>query len=93
MKLNLAAFALAFGIWWGAGVFVLTWWLVWSGAEPGSVSLLEGWYPGYALTPLGSVIGLAWGFACGTLCGGILAWLYNVLVARLGAEVAERKLT
>jgi len=61
MELNLPAFALAFGIWWGVGVFILAWWLIWTGAEPGSESLLENWYPGYALTPIGSVIGLAWG--------------------------------
>ena len=28
MKLNLGAFALAFGIWWGVGIFIATWWLI-----------------------------------------------------------------
>ena len=87
MKLNLVAFALAFGLWWGGGLFIATWWLIGSGAEPGATNLLESLYIGYAVTPLGSVVGFAWGFVCGAICGGILAWLYNVLSARLGTPI------
>jgi hypothetical protein len=28
MKLNTGAFALAFGVWWGGGIFIATWWLI-----------------------------------------------------------------
>jgi hypothetical protein len=28
MKLNTGAFALTFGVWWGAGIFIATWWLI-----------------------------------------------------------------
>jgi hypothetical protein len=27
MKLNIGAFAVAFGVWWG-GIFIATWWLI-----------------------------------------------------------------
>lgn len=83
MKLNIAAFALAFGIWWGVGVFIATWWLIAMGGE--APMLLDHFYYGYSVTPLGSVVGLVWGFICGTICGGILAWLYNILSERVGS--------
>jgi len=87
MKLNIAAFALAFGIWWSVGVFIVTWWLIATGgAEPPTGMFLDRFYIGYSLTPAGSLIGFAWAFVCGTICGGILAWLYNILCARIGAE-------
>jgi hypothetical protein len=86
MKLNIGAFALAFGIWWGAGVFIATWWLIAAGAEPTADVFINRFYPGYSITPVGSVVGLIWGFICGTICGGILAWLYNALCARIGAK-------
>jgi hypothetical protein len=86
MKLNIGAFALAFGIWWGVGLFVASWWLIIAGVEPSAAMFIENFYIGYSATPLGSMFGLIWGFVCGTICGGILAWLYNVLCEWLGAE-------
>jgi hypothetical protein len=47
---------------------------------------LDQFYYGYGLTPIGSLVGLVWGFICGAICGGILAWLYNFLAERIGAE-------
>jgi hypothetical protein len=86
MKLNIGAFALAFGIWWGVGVFIATWWLIIAGVKPTTPMFFEHFYIGYGVTPLGSLLGLIWGFVCGTICGGILAWLYNTLSERIGAE-------
>ena len=85
MKLNIGAFALAFGIWWGVGIFIATWWLIVTGAEPSAGMLIDRFYIGYSITPVGTLVGLIWGFICGTICGGILAWLYNVLCERVGA--------
>lgn len=85
MKLNIPAFALAFGIWWGVGVFVVTWWLIAAGVEPSDGMFLDRVYIGYHLTAAGSLVGLAWGLVCGTICGGILAWLYNALCERIGS--------
>lgn len=83
MKFNVGAFALAFGLWWGVGMFIMTWWLIWFGTGA-PLPVLSQVYIGYTVTPVGSLIGLAWGFFCGLICGGIFAWLYNFLTAWLG---------
>ncbi len=94
MKLNVPAFALAFALWWGGSVFFLTWWVILSGgADPGP-SLAAQIYFGYSVTPLGSLVGLAWGFADGLVGGALLAWLYNLLAAKLArgeAPAAQRQ--
>jgi NhaP-type Na+/H+ or K+/H+ antiporter len=82
MKLNIPAFTLAFGILWGCAVFFLTWWLIALDADPGTLALLQTAYLGYAISPLGSVVGLAWGFIDGAIGGAVLAWLYNLFVDR-----------
>lgn len=79
MKLDIRAFALACGLLWGLALFLVTWWiLAFDGAitEP---TFLGRIYRGYSITPLGSVIGLVWGFADGLIGGAIFAWLYNRL--------------
>ncbi len=88
MQLNIAAFALAFGIWWGRGVFLLTWWLVITGADPGEMTLLSNVYAGYSVSAVGSFIGLIWGVICGGICGAILAWLYNLFAKVLAPAAA-----
>ena len=85
MKLNVSAFALAFGIWWGGGIFLMTWWLLATSDAPNVPMMLDSLYFGYHITPIGSVIGLAYGFVCGAICGAILAWLYNFFAERIGA--------
>jgi hypothetical protein len=85
MKLNIKAFTLAFGIWWASAVFFLTWWLILLGADTGSLSLLQTAYIGYAISPIGSLVGLIWGFFDGAIAGLVLAWLYNLCAGRLSA--------
>jgi len=89
MRLNISAFALAFGIWWGGGIFLLTWWLILTGNADAGLPSLERVYLGYSVTPLGSVVGLVWGFVCALICGAILAWLYNALAGRIGAQAGS----
>lgn len=86
MKISIAAFSLAFGIWWGVGVFLLTWWFILKGIDAGSVSILQITYIGYSISPLGSFVGLVWGFFDGAICGAVLAWLYNMLADRFGSH-------
>ncbi|HSM40613.1 MAG TPA: hypothetical protein VK862_07670 [Afifellaceae bacterium] len=86
MKLNLGAFALAFGIWWGGGVFLMTWWLMWTGEVSGTPMMMDLIYPGYSISTIGSLIGLAYGFVCGTISGGILAWLYNLFAEQFSTS-------
>ena len=82
MKLQIKSFALACGISWGVGVFTLTWWIItFNGAtrEPTILGLV---YLGYNISPAGSLIGFAWAFVDGLICGAIFAWLYNSISAR-----------
>lgn len=83
MKLNVTAFGLAMGILTAAVLFITAWWLYFLGASGAGASFLERIYPGYAYTPLGSVIGLGYGFVDGLIFGAVLAWLYNGLCAWL----------
>jgi hypothetical protein len=79
MKLNIKAFASAFAIWWGFGLFFLTWWIIGFDGTSQEATLIGRLYRGYSITPLGSVIGLLWGLGDGFIGGAIFAWLYNVL--------------
>lgn len=85
IKLNIKTFALACGILWSVGLFLLTWWIMAFDGETGERTLIGLVYRGYRISPAGSVFGLFWGFADGVVGGAIFAWLYNLLTARFGA--------
>jgi hypothetical protein len=79
MKLDIKAFALTCGIFWGLAIFFLTWWVIaFKGADENSLALLK-LYPGYSITPIGSLIGMVEGFVDMLIGGAIFAWLYNKL--------------
>ncbi|HXV78864.1 MAG TPA: bacteriophage holin [Candidatus Binatia bacterium] len=80
MKLNMKAFALTCALIWGIGLFVLTWWIIAFDGSTGEVPFFSQVYRGYNISPLGSVIGLIWGFVDALIGGAIFAWLYNLLV-------------
>jgi hypothetical protein len=40
MKLNIKAFALAFSLWWGFGLFLLTWWIIAFDGATGEVTFI-----------------------------------------------------
>ena len=82
MKLNVRAFALACALIWGPGLFLITWWIIAFDGPTAEITLIGKIYRGYSITPLGSVIGLAWGLVDGLIGGAIFAWLYNLLVSR-----------
>lgn len=79
MKLNIKALALTMGLVWGIGLFLGTWWIIMFDGQSTEVSFLSQAYRGYSITPMGSVIGLVWGFFDGLFGGAIIAWLYNYL--------------
>jgi hypothetical protein len=85
MKLNVKAFALTCGIIWGAGLFLLTWWIIAFEGVTGDVTLIGRLYKGYRISPLGSIIGLIWAFADGLIGGAVFAWLYNLFAGRRAA--------
>ena len=62
MKLNVKAFGLASGIFWGIGVFALAWWLIIFEGSSGDPTFIGRIYKGFSISPFGSVIGLIWGF-------------------------------
>ena len=82
MKLDVRAFAFTCALILGPGLFLLTWWIILFDGPSADPTLIGRFYRGYAVTPLGSVIGLAWGLADGLIGGAIFAWLYNRLLPR-----------
>jgi len=79
MKLNIKAFALSNGVLWGAALFLVTWWKIIVNGASGNPTFIGNVLKGYSISPLGSVIGLIWGFVLGLVGAGIVAWLYNRL--------------
>jgi len=82
MKLNVKAFALACGILWGLGLFVLTWWVIAFDGSTSEITMIGRLYRGYTISPLGSLLGLLYGFIDAFIGGAILAWLYNRIAGR-----------
>lgn len=91
MKLNVKAFALACGIIWGFGLFFLTWWIIAFDGATGEPTLIGKLYRGYTVSPIGSVIGLVYGFFDALIGGVIFAWLYNKMAGRTESKRAEDK--
>ena len=86
MKLNMWAFSSALGLCWGIAIFIVTWWVILlGGGATGDPTLLGRVYFGYTLSPLGSVIGLAWGAVTAFISGVIFCWLYNFFGTNLFA--------
>lgn len=77
MKLNIKAFALSCGLIWGFCLCFLAWWLILLEGNNPEPTCLNRIYPGYTMTPLGSIIGLVWGFVDAGCGGLIFAWVYN----------------
>lgn len=81
-KLDVRAFAVTTSLILGLGLFFLTWWVIAFDGPSGDPTLIGRVYRGYTLTPVGSLIGLAWGLVDGLIGGAVFAWLYNLLATR-----------
>lgn len=86
MKLNVKALALASGLIWGFGIFLLTWWIMAFEGSTHDLMFIGHVYRGYDISPAGSVIGLVWGFADGMIGGAVFAWLYNLISKRVSGS-------
>ena len=75
--MSIRAFSLTAGIFGALTMFFLAWWLMLTGNAEGPTTLLERVYIGYSFTPMGSIIGAAWGFFDFAIGAAIAAWLYN----------------
>jgi protein-S-isoprenylcysteine O-methyltransferase Ste14 len=81
MKLNVKSFALTCGIVWGLGLFFLTWWIIAFDGVTREPTLIGKLYRGYTVSPIGSVIGLVYGFFDALVGGVVFAWLYNKMAS------------
>jgi hypothetical protein len=88
MKINVKAFAITTALWWGVGLFALTWWMILFQGSTGDPTLIGRVYRGYSVSPLGSLIGLGWGLVDGFVGGAILAWLYNRVLSLFSRTAA-----
>ena len=75
--MSVRSLALTAAIFGASTMFFLAWWLILIGHTEGPPTLFERVYVGYSFTPMGSVIGAAWGFVDWGIAGAIFAWLYN----------------
>ncbi len=89
MKLSTSAFALASGILLGLGLLVVTWFIIALDGATGEVTVLSRVLRGYNISPLGSVIGLVWGFGLGLIGGAVFAALYNCMLSCCGCGEGE----
>ena len=80
--MSIRAFALTAAIFGAVTMFFLAWWLILTGNADGPPTIFERIYIGYSFTPMGSVIGAAWGFVDWGIAGAIFAWLYNWIKKR-----------
>jgi uncharacterized protein involved in cysteine biosynthesis len=76
---NIKRLAVAGGIVWGLVVFLTTIVSLANGYGADWLRVLESVYPGFHATPVGSVIGLVYGFVGGFLGLGALGFIYNKL--------------
>lgn len=83
MKLNVRAFAVAFAVWWGVGIFLFTWFIIAMDGSTSEPTFLGRLYIGYEISPMGSIIGLAWGTFNALITGAIFALLYNFFATRI----------
>lgn len=86
MQLNVKAFAITCSLIWGLGLLILTWWIIFFEGSSGEVTFIGRFYKGYNVSPIGSLIGLAWALVDGLVGGAIFAWLYNLIARWLPAK-------
>jgi hypothetical protein len=83
MKFNNKAFGLTCGLLWGLGVFFLTWWVILFEGTTHDLLVIGHIYRGYNVSPMGSLIGMLYGFVDGGIGGLVFSWLYNVISTRV----------
>lgn len=81
MKLKPIAFGIALGIVWGGSLFTTTWLCYFTGYGKLFLEVLaQSIYPGYSISPIGSFLGLFYGFLDGFISASIIGWIYNKLI-------------
>jgi hypothetical protein len=82
LRVDRVALGFATGVLGGVGLFVATLALVLMGGPVvgPTLGLLGQYFPGYSVTPLGSAVGLLYGFTSGFLSGWLFAALRNAIM-------------
>ena len=84
--MSIRSVGLTAGIFGAASMFFLAWWLIFTGNAEGPITLFERIYIGYSFTPMGSIIGAAWGFVDFGIAGVLFACLYNLINKRFNVD-------
>ena len=81
-RLRANIMAVVFGMLGGTGLFVATIWLLVRGGQQVGLhlNLLSNYFPGYAVTWGGSLLGFLYGALAGAAIGWSVAWIYNRVV-------------
>ncbi len=80
MRLKPLSLGIAIGTVWGVSLFITTWLSYYTGyGRLFLQTMAESIYPGYSITPLGSLLGLVYGFIDGLVSGALVAVIYNRL--------------
>ena len=88
MKIKPLLLGLSLGIVWGFALFITTWLCYFTGYGKLFLDVLAGSiYPGYSISPLGSVLGFVYGFIDLTIAGALVGWIYNKFISH--AEIAK----
>ena len=83
MKLRPLALGVSLGIVWGVALFLTTWLCYFTGYGRLMLETLAGSiYPGYTISPLGSLLGLFYGFIDLTIMGILVGWIYNKIAGQ-----------
>ena len=83
MKLKPLALGTALGLVWGVLLFITTWLSFYTGYGKLFLEVLaQSIYPGYTISPIGSFLGLFYGFLDGFISAGLIALIYNKLAMR-----------
>jgi hypothetical protein len=83
MKLKLVALGVALGTVWGISLFITTWLSYYTGYGKLFLEVLaQSIYPGYTITPIGSFLGLLYGFADGFVSAALIGYIYNKFIKR-----------
>ncbi len=78
MRLNPLALGIALGTVWGGSLFLTTWISYYTGYGALFLrTMAESIYPGYSITPVGSLLGLVYGFLDGLISACLIGWIYN----------------
>lgn len=77
-KLSVCNLGLAVGLVWGLAMFVTVYLSIWFGLGIPFVEIFSTIYIGYDFTPVGSLLGLFWGFLDGFIGGALIAFFYNL---------------